>query len=155
MGTRSVRTRTQASMPAHCIEKVTLTVGERTFRTGCIHSQTSTGNRPSALRSKISRTNQLARFAQLVSTSMGCGFHGHPAIDSMNIRPPIPRTSGHPQGRQQRRINSLPSTSFIEAERSSWSGYPCVRFEKYCVSNLRSVCSSDIHQLASRASHRR
>jgi hypothetical protein len=23
-------------------------------------------------------------------------FHEHPATDSMNIRPPIPRTSGHP-----------------------------------------------------------
>lgn len=33
---------------------------------------------------------------ELDNEQLQCGFHGHPATHSMNIRPPIPRLSGHP-----------------------------------------------------------
>jgi len=33
--------------------------------------------------------------AMLAFVAAGCAHHGDPATDSMNIRPPIPRRSGH------------------------------------------------------------
>jgi len=60
------------------------------------------------------------------------------AADSMTIRTLIPRASGHrfhghPDTFRQAATQeySLPSTSFIEAKRSSWSVYPCVNSERY------------------------
>src|SRR5471030_1633314 len=58
--------------------------------------------------------------------------------DSMTIRTLIPRSSGHrfhghPDTFRQAATQdySLPSTSFFEAKRSSWSVYPCVKSERY------------------------
>ena len=60
------------------------------------------------------------------------------AGDSMTIRTPIPSTAGHsfhehPDTFRQAATQdySLPLTSFLEAKRSSWSVYPCVKSERY------------------------
>lgn len=73
----------------------------------------------------------------------------------MTMQPPVPHTSGHPQGRQRRKINSLLSTSFIEAKRPSWKDYPRARFSKFYVPIGRPVCSPDHCQLAIWSSQRR
>jgi len=41
------------------------------------------------------RFNPRGRAAALPSSYTTCAHHGDPATDSMNIRPPIPRRSGH------------------------------------------------------------
>ncbi|MPQ68517.1 hypothetical protein GC387_18020 [Pseudomonas sp. MWU12-2323] len=69
----------------------------------------------------------------------GHPFHQHPDTDSTLIRTLIPRASGHrfhghPDTFRQAATQdySLPSASFLEAKRSSWSVYPCVKYERYC-----------------------
>ena len=68
----------------------------------------------------------------------GHPFHQHPDTDSTLIRTLIPRVfghrfHGHPDTFRQAATQdySLPSTSFLEAKRSSWSVYPCVKSERY------------------------
>lgn len=56
----------------------------------------------------------------------------------------IPRRSGHFQAGSDAGL-SLPSTSFLEAKRSSWSVYPCVKSERYYAYPLERIQTSAAH----------
>ena len=58
-----------------------------------------------------------------IPRTLGQRFHEHLDSDFSLIRPTLRQAATQDY--------SLPSASFIEAKRSSWSVYPCVKSERY------------------------